>query len=61
MLAISEQIHQLCTTETLQRLAKFLLIYSANSKEFPPFYCNLNSLGQALGSVGIVIALIWLG
>ena len=61
MLAIYEQIHQLWTTETLQRLAKFLRIYSANSKEFPPFYCNLNSLDQALGSVGIVLALVWIG
>ena len=59
-LAISEQIHQLCTTDTLQRLAKFLRIYSANSQKFPPFYCNLNSLGQALGSFGIVLALTWL-
>ena len=57
MLAISEQIHQLCTTETLQRLAKFLRIYSANSQKFPPFYCNLTSLGQALRSDGIVLAL----
>ena len=50
-------MHQLYTTETFQRLAKFLRIYSANSQEFPPFYCNLTSLGQALGSVGIVLAL----